>query len=168
MHTTSCQTCHWTTARCQSLTAVALLCTVIAVQLAACGSTDANDEAGPSLEVSPSELGYGEIDTEAEVEAVITITNNGDATLEGTIDVDEGSDYFSISSTGRYDVAAESSLEVTVTFEPKDEAELDGTLSITHNAENANSPLSVPLSGTGIVDLADPPGRPTGDSTLGE
>ena len=72
MHITSCPTCHWTTTRCQSLTAVALLCMVIAVQLAACGSTDANDEAGPSLEVSPSELGYGEVDTEAE--AVITIS----------------------------------------------------------------------------------------------
>ena len=148
--------------------ATALLSLMLAVTLTACGSTDANGETedppedppAPSFAVSPSELSYGEVDTEASEEAVITISNSGDATLEGTIDVDEGSEHFSASETGSYEVAAGSSLEVSVTFAPGEEADLEGTLAITHNADTPGSPTAVALSGTGIVELADPPARP--------
>jgi len=139
--------------------ATALLGLMLAVTLTACGSTDANDE-NPAFAVSPSELFYGEVDTEEAEEAVITISNSGDAALEGTIDVDAGSDHFSASQTGSYEVAAGSSLEVTVTFAPGEEANLDGALAITHNADAPGSPATVALSGTGIVDIADPPERP--------
>ena len=136
----------------------------------ACGSTDANDENGgpppeePAPEavfaVDPGSIDYGDVDTEATEEAVVTITNDGDAALEVAIDMEDGEAHFSASETGSYEVAAGSSLEVTVTFAPEDEAELEGTLSITHNAGNATSPAEVALSGTGIVELADPPDRP--------
>lgn len=144
-----------------------VLCLALMMQLAACGSTDANDDDGPpedppapSFAVSPSELSYGEVDTEEEAEATFTITNSGDAALEGRVEVEEGSDHFSTSDTGSYEVAAGSNLEVTVTFTPQEETELSGALQITHNADNVASPSRVTLEGTGIVDLADPPGRP--------
>ena len=149
-------------------TQIAVLCLAITVQLAACGSTDANDGEDPppedppepSFAVSPSEISYGEVDTEDQAEAVFTITNSGDAALEGRIEVEEGSDHFSASDTGSYEAAAGSDLEVTVTFAPQEEAELSGALRVTHNADNVGSPARVTLEGTGIVDLADPPGRP--------
>ena len=56
--------------------------------------------------------------------------------------------------------ALTSDLEVTVTFAPQEEAELSGALRVTHNADNAEGTVRVTLEGTGIVDLADPPGRP--------
>lgn len=139
--------------------ATALLGLMLAATLTACGSTDANDER-PAFSVSPSELSYGEVDTEETEETVITISNSGDAALEGTIDVDAGSDHFSASQTGSYEVAAGSSLEVTVTFAPGEEADLEGALTITHNADTPESPTTVALSGTGIVEIADPPERP--------
>ena len=147
---------------------VAALCLMVMMQLAACGSTDANDEEDPpsedpptpSFAVSPSEISYGEVDTEAEAEATFTITNGGDATLEGTIQVDEGSEHFRASDTGSYEVTAGSSLEVTVTFAPAEEAELSGALRIAHNADNTESPSIITLEGVGIVELADPPARP--------
>ena len=148
--------------------ATALLGLMLAATLTACGSTDANDEnddppedpPAPAFAVSPSELSYGEVDTEEAEEEVITISNSGDAALEGTIDVDAGSDHFSASQTGSYEVAAGSSLEVTVTFAPGEEADLEGALTITHNADTPESPTTVALSGTGIVEIADPPARP--------
>ena len=139
--------------------ATALLGLMLAATLTACGSTDANDEK-PAFAVSPSELSYGEVDTEEAEEEVITISNSGDAALEGTIDVDAGSDHFSASQTGSYEVAAGSSLEVTVTFAPGEEADLEGALTITHNTDTPESPTTVALSGTGIVEIADPPERP--------
>jgi len=147
---------------------VAVLCLTITVQLAACGSTDANDEGDippepppePSFAVSPSEISYGEVDTEEEAEAVFTITNSGEAALEGRVEIEEGSDHFRTSDTGSYEVSAGSDLEVTVTFAPQEEAEFSGTLLVTHNAGNAESPSKLTLKGTGIVDLADPPERP--------
>ena len=156
-----------------SWTGVAALCLMVMMQLVACGSTDANGEGDTPPEdppteeppaslfaVSPSEISYGEVDTEAEAEAVFTITNSGDAALEGTIQVNEGSEHFQASDTGSYEVAAGSDLEVTVTFAPAEEAELSGALRITHNADNAASPSAVTLAGVGVVELADPPARP--------
>jgi len=130
--------------------------------ITACGSTDANDDPPPEavFAVNPGSIDYGDVDTEASDEAVVTITNDGDAALEGTVELTSGGAHFSASETGSYEVAAGSSLEVTVTFTPSEEAELAGTLSITHNAENTSSPAEVSLSGTGIVELADPPDRP--------
>ena len=146
---------------------VAALCLMVMMQLVACGSTDANDDdppteepPAPSFAVSPSEISYGEVDTEAEAEAVFTITNSGDAALEGTIQVNEGSEHFQASDTGSYEIAAGSDLEVTVIFAPAEEAELSGVLRITHNADNAASPSVVTLAGVGVVELADPPARP--------
>ena len=146
---------------------VAALCLALMVQVVACDSNGSNgddvppeDPPEPSFAVSPSEISYGEVDTEAEATETLTITNSGDALLEGTIEIDAGGAHFRASETGSYEVAAGSSLEVTVTFAPENEAELDGTLTITHNAENTGSPSAVALAGTGIVDLADPPARP--------
>ena len=146
----------------------AALCLLVVTQLAACGSTDANGEgdtppeelSAPLFAVSPSEISYGDVDTEAEAEATFTITNGGDATLEGTIQVDEGSEHFHASDTGSYEVPAGSSLEVTVTFAPAEEAELSGALRIAHNADNTESPSIITLKGAGVVELADPPARP--------
>ena len=151
--------------------ATALLFLMLAATVTACGSTDANDNdddpddppgtsPAPSLAVSPGALDYGEVDTEASQDAVITIANNGDAALEGRIEVESGSSYFTTPDTGSYEIGAESSLEVTVTFAPSAEADLEGRLSITHNAENTSSPAVVSLTGTGIVEIADPPARP--------
>ncbi|MES3630949.1 MAG: choice-of-anchor D domain-containing protein [Longimonas sp.] len=150
--------------------ATAVLGLLLIGTVTACGSTDANDENGdpppeePAPEavfaVDPGSIDYGDVDTEETEEAVITITNDGDATLEGDIDIEDGAAHFSASETGSYEVTAGSSLEVTVTFAPEDEEELEGMLSITHNADNTSSPAEVSLSGTGIVELADPPDRP--------
>jgi hypothetical protein len=151
--------------------ATALLFLMLAATLTACGSTDANDNdddpddppgtsPAPSFAVSPGAIDYGEVDTEASQDAVITITNSGDAALEGRIEVESGSNHFNTPDAGSYEIGAGSSLEVTVTFAPSAEADLEGRLSITHNAENTSSPAVVSLTGTGIVEIADPPARP--------
>ncbi len=146
--------------------ATAVLGLLLIGTVTACDSTtDANGENGdpPSeavFAVDPGSIDYGDVDTEEAAEEVVTITNDGGATLEGNINVEDGAAHFSASETGSYEVSAGSSLEVTVTFAPEEEAELEGMLSITHNAGNVSSPAEVSLSGTGIVELADPPDRP--------
>ena len=55
-------------------------------------------------------------------------------------------------------MTAGSDFEVTVTFAPQEEDELSGAIEVTYNADNTESPSRVTLDGTGIVDLADPPG----------
>jgi len=100
------------------------------------------------IAVSPNSLAYvTSIDSTSS--RVVTVTNESDgvATLEGEV---SGTDTpFAIASGGgSFTLAPGESREVTVDYAPTGVSDVDrDTLLISHNADNTESPVEVPLSG---------------------
>lgn len=129
--------------------------------LAACGSVDANDDpdpdpAVPAIVLSESVLDFGEVTAGESRTLAITIENDGDAKLEGTLDLSDTAHYSVVGGEGDYAVSAGEALEVEVRYEPQETGEHAAELDISHNASGGMQEVS--LSGRGVI--PPPPDRP--------
>ena len=81
----------------------------------------------------------------------LTITNQASSTgtLAGNVGV-PSPPFSVVSGSGPFSLTPGQSKPVVVRFSPMATGPFSGTLSINHNAGNQNSPINVPLSGTGI------------------
>lgn len=103
----------------------------------------------PTLHPSPATLAFNDTYVSATSPAqTVTVTNISDASLEIT-QVSTSGDFGETNDCGT--LAAGAGCTVSVTFTPAAEGMLAGTLTISYNGPN--SPLSVPLSGTGSPDI---------------
>jgi hypothetical protein len=104
---------------------------------------------GPIVSLSPASLAFANTVVGATSAAkIITLTNTGNATLNITSIVPSGD--FSLTTSTKpcgSTLAAGQNCRIEVTFTPTQVGARTGTLTLTNNA--ANSPQSVPLSGTG-------------------
>jgi len=105
-----------------------------------------------SLSISPTLLAFAATNVGAtSVAQSLTLTNTGTVplTIVGTALAGASPDAFAIAANTCSSVAAGASCVISVDFMPKIGGSLNAALQIASNAPN--SPVSIPLSGTGIV-----------------
>jgi hypothetical protein len=106
----------------------------------------------PQLNADSSNLSFGNVVVGSSSTAVITLTNSGNvpATIGG---VSIAAQSFSTSSALAGSVVAPGqSVALGVVFTPADATAFSGTITIASNA--LNSPISIPVSGTGVAPSA--------------
>lgn len=143
------------------LAGVAIL--LLSVTLLACGDDDdpVNDMDDPEGELSASvtSVDFGEVTLEESATETLTIDNDGDAVLTGSVGLVAGDEHFTIDDgDGGFTLDPGASQSITVTYAPQSTESHEGTVSITHDGSNA-SPVDVALTGEGIG-IPDPPDRP--------
>jgi hypothetical protein len=100
-----------------------------------------------SLSANPSALAFGNVSPGSSSKQAVTLTNTGNSSVSLSRLTSTGS-YFSLSGlTLPVTLAAGQSSGFSVTFAPTTSGTFSGSVSVTSTA--ANSPLSIPLSGTG-------------------
>ena len=111
---------------------------------------------GPAVTLSPTSLKWGDVEVDDTGAAKkVTLTNSGSATLNiSTIAVSGDFAFVTVKATKKVTpcvnggtVAAGASCEIKVNFTPTQTGTRTGNVTFTDNA--ANSPQTVPLSGTG-------------------
>ena len=102
-----------------------------------------------SISVSPTSVNFGNVDVGQTFDKTITITNqSSSANLTGNVGT-LSPPFSVVSGGGSFNLTHGQSVTVTVRFSPTAAGVANQNLSITHNAGNQASPISVPLSGTG-------------------
>jgi hypothetical protein len=107
---------------------------------------------GSALTASPTSLPFGnEVTGQDSSAQSVTVTNPGSSAA--TISSISVSGQFAQTNNCGSSIAANGSCTVSVQFEPTTTGNATGTLSVASSA--ANSPLTVPLSGTGVTSSTD-------------
>lgn len=109
--------------------------------------------------VNPASLDFGSVVVGQPSDREVTITNLSSSmdSLTGIVSI-SGSDFLMPGGGGAFSLAAGQTRIVTVRFMPSVVGSSTGTLSITHNAANQSSPITVALMGNG---QSTPPATPT-------
>lgn len=111
--------------------------------------------AAPNVVVEQSSLDLGEVVVYREVTGSVTIQNTGNAALSGTVEI-AGADAadFALASASDFTVEAGGSVAIEVTFAPVVSGDKEAELRVTHDAENATSPIVVSLTGSALENVA--------------
>ena len=125
------------------------------------------DSAG-TLTPNPSSLAFGSIQVGSNSSKSQTLTNTGGSTVTISQATASGAGFSISGLTLPVTLAANQSVSFTATFAPASAGAASGALSIVSDA--SNSPLSIPLSGTGVAAgslSANPSSANFGNVTLG-
>ena len=114
----------------------------------------------PEISVNVSSIDFGEVDAGESADQTAEIRNTGDGALFGEVTLTGSAAFTIVSGGGIFSLDAGATREVTVRFAPEDEGEVEANVEITHNANNEQSPLTIPVLGQGLGELPPPPGRP--------
>lgn len=116
------------------------------------GTADGNGPTGePRIAVDPPTVNFGNVTVGTGEVLMITVSNAADATANLTATVGAPAAPFSIDEGGgTFTLAPGESREVIVRFAPQTKGGAQGTVTITHNASNVASPVTVSLVGTGV------------------
>ncbi len=98
------------------------------------------------LSISPASVGFNSVNVGSNATQTVTLTNEGNATLNITAATISGSGY--TMSLQPISINADSNTTFNVTFTPTAEGSASGSISITSN--DPNSPATIALSGTGL------------------
>ncbi|MDP3831103.1 MAG: choice-of-anchor D domain-containing protein, partial [Ignavibacteriaceae bacterium] len=105
----------------------------------------------PAITVNPTSVNFGNVNIGQNSDQTVTITNgpNSNGNLSGNISV-SGNGFSIVSGGGQYDLSPGQTHQIVVRFTPTQSGSHNGTLSISHNAGNQSSPITVPLTGNGV------------------
>lgn len=126
---------------------------------------------GPAFSLEPNEHDFGEVTVGQAETQEFTLENKGASPMEGEVQLTESSaDVFSITEgKGSYQLNSGETRAITVEFSPSDQTSYSGALSITHNADNEESPFEVSLQGDGadrlVIIYVDADASGPGDGT---
>ncbi|CUT00498.1 choice-of-anchor D domain-containing protein [Candidatus Kryptobacter tengchongensis] len=135
------------------LTSTVTLGLLIVFALLSLTSCKKQQPSGPSetiyISVSPSSLnfGYVPVNQSKDMPLVIKNGNNSTGRLTGALNVSGNG--FSLQGATQFNLSPGESLSVYVRFAPASDGAFAGALSITHNATNLSSPLTIQLNGNG-------------------
>jgi hypothetical protein len=101
------------------------------------------------LTASPSPLSFGSINTGASATQNVTLTNTGNSSVSVSQISISGAGYSAAGFALPVTLAAGQSTSFSVTFAPTTTGNLSGSVTVTSNA--TNSPLAIPLSGSGVA-----------------
>jgi hypothetical protein len=104
-----------------------------------------------NLSITPANLNFGNVNVGQSANQVITITNQVTSNVRLTGNVGTLVAPFSVQSGGgAFSLTPGQSITVTVRFSPTVAGVASGSLTISHNATNQSSPITISLSGIGI------------------
>jgi hypothetical protein len=107
---------------------------------------------GAAILVRPDSLSFGEVRLGSDSVRSITIRNAGDQMLTGNVTLRSGAPAFQLTEgEGGFSLAPGDTTLAQVRFVPAASMAFDGALEIDHDGTNATSPITVNLTGTGLV-----------------
>ena len=122
----------------------------------------------PAISVTPSSVAFGNLTVKTSASQTMKLSNTGTADLAISQASVSGTGYGMSGLTAPVTVTAGASISFTVSFQPTTTGAATGSISISSNA--GNSPLSIPLSGTGVASIltltASPASLAFGDVTV--
>ena len=105
----------------------------------------------PAINVTPSSVAFGNLTIRTSASQTMKLSNTGTADLAISQASVSGAGYSMSGLAAPVTVTAGASISFTVAFQPAATGAATGSVSIGSNA--ANSPLSIPLSGTGVASI---------------
>ncbi|MFN3135874.1 MAG: choice-of-anchor D domain-containing protein [Candidatus Kryptonium sp.] len=122
---------------------------VLLISFTACKKQPPEPSAAIYISITPSSLNFGYVPVNQSKDMPIVIKNqsNSAGRLSGAISISGNG--FSIQGATQFNLSPGDSLIVYVRFTPTSDGAFSGALSITHNATNLSSPLTVQLLGNG-------------------
>ncbi len=129
----------------------------------------------PAIGIAPPELSFGEVTIGVTRELTVSVSNQGDAVLAGTVAPGEGflEAGFSLKSgDGDFALEPDSSFVITVAYRPVAAGGVTVAVVITHNDPLEPDPIAVSVTGAGVLPPApfislDPPTLDFGDVEVG-
>jgi Abnormal spindle-like microcephaly-assoc'd, ASPM-SPD-2-Hydin len=103
----------------------------------------------PQISTSPSTVSFGNVTTGTSNSQTITVTNNGTATLTISAASPTGAGISISGLTLPTSILAGKNSSFNIVFSPTSAGLVSGSVSLTNNAPG--SPLSIPVSGTGVA-----------------
>jgi len=103
----------------------------------------------PAISVTPSSVAFGNLTVKTSASQTLKISNTGTADLSISQASVSGTGFGMSGLTAPVTVAAGASMNFTVSFQPAAAGTVSGSISISSNA--GSSPLSIPLTGTGVA-----------------
>jgi hypothetical protein len=103
----------------------------------------------PQISTSPTTVGFGNVTTGTSNSQTITVTNNGTATLTISAASATGAGVTISGLTLPTSIAVGKNSSFNIVFSPTSAGLVNGSVSLTNNA--SGSPLSIPVSGTGVA-----------------
>ena len=133
------------------LAAFAVLSLSGCVGLTGAGTSAANSTSLGTLAASATTLDFGSVGTGATSPKTLTLSNTGTATITISQATVTGAGFTMVGSMAGVSIAAGQSHAFQIDFAPKSAGPVSGSISILSDA--TNSPLDVPLTGTGTAAL---------------
>ena len=116
-------------------------------------------EVSTAITVTPSSVDFDVVTVEASDSETIVVANSeaSEELVSGSISID-GVDFSITDGAGEYALEPGESHSIEVAFAPTEAEKREATVSISHDAENASSPLTVTVTGEGKPqpDIAEP------------
>ncbi|CUS79902.1 Abnormal spindle-like microcephaly-assoc'd, ASPM-SPD-2-Hydin [Candidatus Kryptonium thompsonii] len=122
---------------------------ILLISFTACKKQPSEPSAVIYISVTPSSLnfGYVAVNQYKDMPIVVKNQNNSTGKLTGTVNISGNG--FSIQGATQFNLSPGDSIITYVRFTPTSDGAFSGALSITHNATNLSSPLTVQLLGNG-------------------
>ena len=139
--------------------------TPVTVSLTGTGVTTST----PAISLTPSAISFGTLTVKTSASQTVKLSNTGTAALSISQATLAGTGFGVTGLSAPVTVAAGTSMNFTVSFQPTTTGVVSGSISISSNA--GNSPLSIPLNGTGVAAIltlsANPATLVFGNVTVG-
>jgi len=123
----------------------------------------------PAISVTPASVGFGNLTVKTSATQTVKLSNTGTADLTISQANITGTGFGMSGLTVPMTVAAGASMNFTVSFQPTTTGAASGSIAIMSNA--GNSPLSIPMTGTGVAAIltlsASPASIAFGNVTVG-
>jgi hypothetical protein len=123
----------------------------------------------PAISVTPASVGFGNLTVKTSATQTVKLSNTGTADLTISQANITGTGFGMSGLTVPMTVAAGASMNFTVSFQPTTTGAASGSIAIMSNA--GNSPLSIPMTGTGVAAIltlsASPVSIAFGNVTVG-
>jgi len=103
----------------------------------------------PAISLTPSAISFGTLTVKTSASQTVKLSNTGTAALSISQATLAGNGFGVTGLSAPVTVAAGTSINFTVSFQPAATGVASGSFSISSNA--GNSPLSIPLTGTGVA-----------------
>ena len=117
---------------------------------------DGTGTTAPDIAVSPLTHNYGAQSIGSSVTQAFTVSNTGNVSLVVSAPTLTGADFAFVGAQNGFTLAPGASSAINIRFSPTTEGPKSGTLTISSN-DTDESPIDIPLSGSGVVGGATPP-----------
>ncbi len=104
-----------------------------------------------TLTYEPSRLDFGSVNVGDSVRATLRLSNGGPGRLDGALSLSGSTAFYVAADSRSFQIPAGASRDLSIWFRPVAAGSASASLSVTHNASNVDTPLAIPLTGSGLA-----------------